>query len=141
MYNTNWYKEYYRTIIKLNMDLVELPDVYAPSMNENGNYTDKIQFKKPIMCSCGARKDKIYETHAIFSAHVKTKTHLKWIDQLNLNKSNFFAENQQLKETLHNQRLIIAKMEKDIQHKIMTIDYLTLQLHKDREKIPCLLDL
>ena len=120
------------------MDLVELPDVYAPSIDENGNYTDKILFKKPIMCPCGARKDKIYETHAIFSAHVKTKTHLKWIDHLNLNKSNFFAENQQLKETIHNQRLIIAKMEKAIQkHKIMLIDYLTM----DRKEAPNLLEL
>jgi len=33
-----------------------------------------------------------------------------------------------LKTTLQNQRLIIAKLEKDIQHKIMTIDYLTNQL-------------
>ena len=122
------------------MDLVELPDVYAPSIDENGNYTDKILFNKPIMCPCRARKDKIYETHAIFSAHVKTKTHLKWITDLNLNKSNFFAENQQLKETLHNQRLIIAKMEKNIHHKIMTIDYLTLQLHKEREEGPDLLE-
>ena len=121
------------------MDLVELPDIYTPNIDEKGNYIDSIQFKKPIMCSCGARKDKTYETNAMFSAHIKTKTHQKWIADLNLNKLNFFAENQQLKETIHNQRLIIAKMEKNIQHKIMTIDYLTLQLHKVNEEAPDLL--
>jgi len=123
------------------MDLVELPDTYAPSIDENGNYSDKIQggFKKPLTCPCGARKDKLYETHAMFSAHTKTKTHIKWINDLNLNKSNFFVENQQLRETIQNQRLIIARFEKEIQHKIMTIDYLTLQLHKDNQDKPDLL--
>jgi hypothetical protein len=116
------------------MDLVELPDTYSPSIDENGNYTDKIQFRKPITCPCGARKDKLYETYATFSAHIKTKTHLKWITDLNLNKSNFFVENQQLRDTIQNQRLIIAKLEKEIQHKIMTIDYLTLQLHKEQQQ-------
>jgi hypothetical protein len=124
------------------MDLVELPDTYSPSIDENGNYIDKIQFRKPITCPCGARKDKLYETHATFSAHIKTKTHLKWITDLNLNKSNFFVENQQLRDTIQNQRLIIAKMEKEIQHKIMTIDYLTLQLHKEhqQQELPDLLE-
>jgi len=140
LYITNRYKHFYRFIFNLNMELVELPDTYAPSIDENGNYTDKIHFKKPIMCPCGAKKDKTYETRTMFSAHVKSKTHLKWIADLNLNKSNFFAENQQLKETINNQRLIIAKMEKDIQHKIMTIDYLTLQLHKGCEEAPDLLE-
>jgi hypothetical protein len=40
------------------------------------------------------------------------------------------VENEQLKTTLQNQRLIIAKLEKDVQNKMMTIDYLTHQLHK-----------
>ena len=122
------------------MDLVELPDTYSPSIDDKGDYVDKIQFKKPIMCPCGTRKDKTYETHAMFSAHTKSKTHMKWIADLNLNKSNFFVENQQLRETVQNQRLIIARIEKDIQHKIMTIDYLTLQLHKDTQEQPDLLE-
>ena len=37
---------------------------------------------------------------------------------------------EQLKETIQNQRLIIAKLEKDVNTKIMTIDYLTQQLNK-----------
>jgi hypothetical protein len=40
------------------------------------------------------------------------------------------VENQQLNVTIQNQRLIIAKLEKDVQNKMMTIDYLTQQLHK-----------
>ena len=49
---------------------------------------------------------------------------------LNLNKANYYSENEQLKETLHNQMIIIGKLEKDVQNKIMTIDYLTLQINK-----------
>ncbi len=124
------------------MDLITLPDIYVPSIDEQGNYCDKIHgsFKKPITCPCGARRDKIYETHSTFSAHTKTKTHLKWIADLNLNKANFFVENQNLKETIKNQQLMIAKMEKEIQQRIMTIDYLTNQLCKTQSQTHDLLD-
>ena len=47
-----------------------------------------------------------------------------------MNKVNHYIENEKLKETLQNQKLIIAKLEKDINNKIMTIDYLTQQLNK-----------
>ena len=52
------------------------------------------------------------------------------MSDLNLNKANYYVENQQLNVTIQNQRLIIAKLEKDVQNKMMTIDYLTQQLHK-----------
>ena len=45
-----------------------------------------------------------------------------------MNKSNYYIENITIKETLHNQQLIIAKMEKEIINKNRTIDYLSLQL-------------
>jgi hypothetical protein len=124
------------------MDLITVPDVYVPSIDEQGNYCDKIHgsFKKPITCPCGARRDKIYETHSMFSAHVKTKTHLKWIADLNLNKANFFVENQNLRETIQNQRILIAQMEKEIQQRTLTIDYLTSQLCKTQIETPDLLD-
>jgi hypothetical protein len=47
---------------------------------------------------------------------------------MNVNKSNYFVENVQLKETIRNQQQIIAKMEKEIQIKLKTIDYLTQQM-------------
>ena len=114
------------------MELVVQPDVYAPSIDDNGNYIDNIPsfniIKKGINCPCGSRKDKIYETHNIFASHIKTKTHQKWLAHLNLNKANYYIENEKLKETLQNQRLIIARLEKDVNSKIMTIDYLSQQL-------------
>jgi hypothetical protein len=117
------------------MDLVTEPDIYSPSIDEMGNYIDKIPsfniIKKGLLCSCGSRKDKIYETYTTFSMHIKTKTHQKWLNSLNLNKANYYIENIKLSETLQNQRLIIAKLEKEISSKNMTIDYLTQQLNKN----------
>ena len=62
------------------------------------------------------------------SAHFKTKTHQKWIETLNLNRTNYFVENQKLKETTSSQRIIIAKLEKNIASRDETIAYLTRQL-------------
>jgi hypothetical protein len=41
------------------------------------------------------------------------------------------VELEKSKEVISSQRLIIAKLEKDVNNKIMTIDYLTQQLHKN----------
>jgi hypothetical protein len=114
------------------MELIVEPEVYAPSIDEIGNYIDKIPpfntIKYGIRCPCGSRKDKTFDTSGTFSAHIKTKTHQKWLNNLNLNKANFYIENETLKSTVQNQRLVIAKLDKDLQNKIMTIDYLTQQL-------------
>jgi len=116
------------------MELVTEPDIYSPSISDNGNYIDKIpsfnNLNNGLRCPCGARKDKTYDTRTIFSNHIKTQCHQKWLDTLNLNKANYYIENEQLKETLQNQRIIIGKLEKNVQNKIMTIDYLTQQINK-----------
>jgi hypothetical protein len=127
------------------MELVIEPDMYSPSIDDNGNYIDKIPsfyyIKKGLQCPCGTRKDKLYDSHSCFSAHTKSKCHQKWLMQLNLNKANYYVENEKMKETLQNQRLIIAKLEKEIQNKLMTIDYLTQQLAKpSSETVVNLLD-
>jgi hypothetical protein len=120
--------------ISKKMELVIEPDIYSPSIDENGNYVDNptIKFKKGLTCPCGSRKDKVYETNSMFSAHIKTKTHQKWLADLNLNKANHYIENEKLKETIQTQKLIIAKMEKEINNKNMTISYLTIQLNKEK---------
>lgn len=47
---------------------------------------------------------------------------------MNMNKANLYVENEELKSTVQQQRLVIAKLEKDLQNKLMTIDFLTQQL-------------
>ena len=116
------------------MELVVEPDIYAPSIDDKGAYIDKVPpfnyIKKGLICPCGSRKDKIYESHSVFVSHTKTKAHQKWIETLNLNRSNFYVENEKFRDVIQNQRLIIAKLEKDVNNRNMTIDYLTQQLHK-----------
>lgn len=48
-----------------------------------------------------------------------------------MNKANYYVENESLKNTIYNQRLIIAKLKEDLNNRIMTIDYLTQQLNKN----------
>jgi hypothetical protein len=116
------------------MELVVEPDIYSPSIDDNGLYIDKVPpfnyIKKGLVCPCGSRKDKVYESHSVFISHTKTKAHQKWLESLNLNRANFYVEFEKSKEVISNQRLIIAKLEKDVNNKILTIDYLTQQLYK-----------
>ena len=114
------------------MELVVESDTYAPVLSESGKYEDCVpRFGGQITgyyCSCGSRKDKVYASDSILSTHLKTKTHLKWIETLNLNRANHFVENQKMKETISSQRIIIARLEKAELSKDATIAYLTRQL-------------
>ena len=114
------------------MELVAEPDIYSPSIDDAGNYVDKIPpfhiIKKGLRCPCGCRRDKVYDTHSVFSAHTKTKAHQGWLVSLNHNKANYYVENERAKTTIQNQQLIIARLERELQAKSTTIDYLTRQL-------------
>ena len=114
------------------MDLIVESDIYSPSIDINGNYIDKVpsfvNITNGLRCPCGARKDKTYDCSSYFSTHIKSKTHQKWLNELNINKTNLYVENIKIKETINNQRLIIAKMEKELSIKSKTIDYLTQQI-------------
>jgi hypothetical protein len=113
----------------MEMEMVLEPDMYCPILDASSNYIDKIPnlcvLKRGIQCPCGARQGKVYQSYATFLAHTKTKTHQKWLNELNSNRTNFYVENQELRATVASQRLIIANLEKDVLLKIQTIDCLT----------------
>jgi hypothetical protein len=123
------------------MELVVEPDIYSPSIDDKGNYIDKIPsfniIKKGLSCPCGSRRDKVYETHSIFASHIKTKTHQKWLEGINRNKANYYIEYEKLKDLVQNQRLIIGQLEKDLINKNLTIDYLTQQLVSQNKNMNC----
>jgi hypothetical protein len=127
------------------MDLATEPETYLPSIDDTSNYIDKIPpfaiIKHGIRCPCGSRKDKVYDSHTIFSQHIKTKTHQKWLQNLNTNKANYYIENEELKTIVQQQRIIIAKLEKELQNKSMTIDFLTQQLMSKNVSQKCVSDL
>jgi hypothetical protein len=111
------------------MELALEPDIYSPNIDNNGNYVDKIpsftNIKNGIRCPCGTRKDKTYDCSAYFTTHIKTKTHQKWLADLNMNKANFYTENIQLKELINSQRQIIAKLQRENDENIRMIAHLT----------------
>jgi hypothetical protein len=101
------------------MDLILTPDLYEPSINDMGIFIDKIPAwsclkGKGIMCSCGTRKNKVYETSGTFSSHLKTQGHKQWIENLNANKVNFYLENVQMKKIIHELRSVLDKYEKEL---------------------------
>jgi hypothetical protein len=118
------------------MELTIECDTYAPNLSDSGKYEDCApRFGNGMpgyYCGCGARKDKLYTSSSMLNTHFKTKTHQKWLELLNLNRTNHFTENMKLNETVSSQRLIIARLEKAISSKDATIDYLTHQLSAQR---------
>jgi len=111
------------------MDLIVDSDIYEPCIDENSNYSDYLpssnKFKNGLRCPCGSRKEHIFDTRQSFASHIKTKTHLKWISDLNSNKMNYFTENIKLNETIMNQKLIIARMQRENDENIKLIAHLT----------------
>jgi hypothetical protein len=104
------------------MEVTVTPDMYAPSLDANGNYIDNVPcIKNGIFCPCGSRKEKAYDTHAKFSTHTKTKVHQKWLTMLNQNKANYFVECNKARELIENQQKIIKQLENDLQKKMLTI--------------------
>lgn len=120
------------------MDLVVDSDIYEPSIGDDGNYTDYLppssKFQHGLRCPCGARKDHNFDTRHSFSIHIKSKTHSKWLAELNTNKMNYYAECMKLRETVSSQKQVIAKLEREINLKSKTVDYLTQQLMNQETK-------
>ena len=98
------------------MDLIITPENYVPSIDDKGNYIDVVpkNFQNGLICMCGSRKDKIYNNSNAFITHTKSQTHKSWIEYLNNNKMNYFKENREMKDIIHNQKIIIGNYEKDI---------------------------
>ena len=126
------------------MDLISESDIYEPCIDENSNYSDYIpsssKFKNGLRCPCGARKEHIFDTRQSFSGHIKTKTHQKWLLDLNSNKINYFTENIKLNETISNQKLIIARLQRENDENIKLIAHLTKKI-EFKETINVVVDL
>ena len=127
------------------MEITLESDTYAPIISDTGKYDDCMpRFGANVTgyyCPCGARKDKLYTTASIMSSHMKTKTHQKWLELLNLNRTNYLVENVKLKETIASQQQIIARLDIAVASKDATIDYLTKQLnYKNVETVNNLFD-
>jgi len=116
-------------VYNMASDIALTPDMYSPSVDDDGNYIDKLPtIKHGIMCLCGTRKDKRYDTSSKFASHLKSKTHHTWLNSLNQNKVNHYIQLIEHKSLVENQRKIIGNLEKQLSQKNTTIDYLSEQL-------------
>jgi hypothetical protein len=99
------------------MELALEAEVYCPIVDDNGNYVDCIPhkgIKYGIRCPCGSRKDKVFTIYSSFANHLTTKTHKKWIAEMNSNKKNYYMENEKLLRLVESQKVIIARCENEI---------------------------
>ena len=111
------------------MDLALDSDIYEPIMDEKGNYMDYLppsnKFQNGLRCACGSRKEHVFDSRPSFASHTKTKTHQKWLTDLNNNKMNYFSENIKLNETITTQKIVIAKLQRENDEYAKLIAHLT----------------
>ena len=108
------------------MDLLLLPEIYFPSVNNDGDYIDNIKnlnnIDNNIKCSCGSTT--YFKNKSKLSLHFKTVRHKNWLIQLNNNKKNYYLENENNKKIIEEQKKIIAQLEKENKKKSLHIDNL-----------------
>jgi len=119
------------------MDLAIEPDIYEPTIDDKTNYSDYLppssKFKNGLRCPCGSRKEHVFDNRQSFSTHIKTKTHIKWLIDLNNNKMNYFSENLKLNETISTQKIIIAKLQRENNDYTKLIAHLTKKIEIKNE--------
>jgi hypothetical protein len=109
------------------MDIALTPDTYTPSVDNNGNYVDNVPIiQNGMHCPCSLKK--AYDNTQKFNAHVKTKTHQRWLMFLNQNKANYYIELIKCKELLETQKQFIAKLESQLRSKTQSVEYLLEQI-------------
>jgi|TARA_B110000259_G_scaffold179839_1_gene219814 hypothetical protein len=122
------------------MKLSTKPDTYSPGINDDGIYIDvmpSFNFNDTgYYCPCCSRKDKVYETKGKLKMHSKTKNHQLWLKNINLNKLNYYKKYEETKEIIKSQKIMIGALQKKIDTKSLTIDYLTIELKNKLEINP-----
>jgi hypothetical protein len=108
------------------MDLIMNPEIYEPNIDERGNYVDRCpNFQSNGIRCCCSKRDHIFDNRPSFMSHTKSKMHQKWLQDLNNNKFNYYSENTKYKEIINNQKMIIARLQKENDENIQLIAHLS----------------
>jgi len=108
------------------MDLVVTPDIYVPTIDANGNYTDIIPvFKYELSCPCGSKP---FATRSKFTSHTKCQRHVKWLATLNQNRENHLVDSIKYKKVCASQQQIISEQDKRISQQACIIEYFSNQV-------------
>ena len=116
-------------LLDMELAVTVTPDIYAPSVDDNGNYIDSIpaSIRHGIECPCGSKREKrkVYENASKLASHLKTKGHQQWLQTMNQNKANYYVENMKQTELVETQQKIIVGLRIENQVQAATIRYLT----------------
>ena len=96
------------------MELALYPDLYVPNVDERGVYIDNPLVCVPscgILCPCYNRR---YATKEKFAQHVRCHRHKTWLHTLSLDQKNFYKKCVEQEQTIRQQRLLIAELEKKL---------------------------
>ena len=110
------------------MDIALQPEVYKPSLDNNGNYIDSLlsfNLEMGIVCPCMPGKDRVFKNKTKFNYHKKTQTHQRWLEKINTEKNNLFVENIKLKELVETQKKLLAQFDIEIMKKNAIIEFLS----------------
>ena len=122
-------KQTHKITFEENMEIALTPDIYCPIVDDKGNYSDSVpRIHYGISCPCNMNKDKVYDTRQSFMTHIKSKSHQKWLEDMNRNRQNHYEEVLKLRQTVQNQRLIIARLEREVSAKTVSVDQLMKQM-------------
>lgn len=104
-------------------DLLPEPAIYAPVLNNEGAYVDKIPVigEAGIRCVCSSRARAPFKTTGSLAAHCKTQCHGRWLEEINANRVNMAAENTELRETVRTQKEIITRLDIQLSNKEIII--------------------
>jgi len=96
------------------MSLITDSDDYSPGVNNDGLYVDQIPSfngrTQGIRCPCN---NHIFPSRQNLVTHIKTAGHKRWIENLNSNRANYFTELDAERQTVRQQKIIIAKLERE----------------------------
>lgn len=105
-------------------DLLPEAAIYAPIINNEGVYVDKIPSigESGLRCTCITKtRATIFKTYGAFAAHCKTQSHIRWLEEINANSKNIAAENTELRETVRTQKEIITRLDIQLSNKDVVI--------------------
>lgn len=97
------------------MSLITDSDDYSPGITDNGTYIDQIpsfnNHPQGFRCPCNNR---CYASRPLLASHIKTATHKKWIESLNSNRTNYFADLEKERQVVKELRIIVAQKDFEI---------------------------
>ena len=96
------------------MSLITDSDEYSPGVNNDGVYVDQIPSfngrTQGIRCPCN---NHIFASRPNLAIHIKSAGHKRWLENLNSNRANYFTELDAERQTVRQQKIIIARLERE----------------------------